>query len=149
MVCSLRLLCRQRSGLGSTACCHQRVASEAVRGFGYGDAAFTGACVHRSPIAREEMARVKAAGGWLGDGRVCDVLAVSRAFGDWEFKSGNTDTLLKEGVEFEWWDQAFADRQNINGDLVIATPAVSETEVSEAAGDEFIVVATDGLWCAL
>lgn len=32
------------------------------------------------------MARVKAAGGWIYDGRVCNILAVSRAFGDWEFK---------------------------------------------------------------
>ncbi len=34
----------------------------------------------------EEMERVEAAGGWIVDGRVCNVLAVSRAFGDLEFK---------------------------------------------------------------
>ena len=95
------------------------------------------------------MKRVKAAGGWIGDGRVCEVLAVSRAFGDWEFKSGHTDTLLQEGIKYEWWDDKFAKKVNITGDLVIATPAVSSTEVSEQAKDEFLVVATDGLWCAL
>jgi hypothetical protein len=34
----------------------------------------------------EEIERVEAAGGWIIDGRVCNVLAVSRAFGDPEFK---------------------------------------------------------------
>jgi protein phosphatase 1A len=101
----------------------------------------------RTDVAKEEIARVEAAGGWIGDDRVCDVLAVSRAFGDWEFKSGHTDTLLSEGVEYGWWDQNFANEKNITGDLVIATPAVSVTEVSEEAGDEFVVVASDGLWC--
>jgi protein phosphatase 1A len=95
------------------------------------------------------MARVKAAGGWIGDGRVCDVLAVSRAFGDWEFKGTNTGTLLEEGVKYKWWDQTFADGVTFTGDLVVASPAVSVTEVSEEAGDEFVVVATDGLWCGL
>jgi hypothetical protein len=34
----------------------------------------------------EEIERVEAAGGWIVDGRVCNILAVSRAFGDPEFK---------------------------------------------------------------
>jgi serine/threonine protein phosphatase PrpC len=34
----------------------------------------------------EESERVEAAGGWIVDGRVCNILAVSRAFGDPEFK---------------------------------------------------------------
>ena len=91
---------------------------------------------------------MKQAGGWIGDGRVCDVLAVSRAFGDWEFKAGNTDTLLEEGIKYEWWDQSFASKVNITGDLVIVTPDVSKTDISEEAGDEFVIVASDGLWCA-
>ena len=92
---------------------------------------------------------MKQAGGWIGDGRVCDVLAVSRAFGDWEFKAGNTDTLLEEGIKYEWWDRSFASKVNITGDLVIVTPDVSKTDISEEAGDEFVIVASDGLWCAL
>lgn len=38
------------------------------------------------PEVDSEVKRVKAAGGWIHDGRVCNILAVSRAFGDWEFK---------------------------------------------------------------
>ncbi len=34
----------------------------------------------------EEIERVESAGGWIVDGRVCNILAVSRAFGDPEFK---------------------------------------------------------------
>lgn len=37
----------------------------------------------------EEIERVEAAGGWIVDGRVCNILAVSRAFGDPEFKVRN------------------------------------------------------------
>lgn len=35
-----------------------------------------------------EVGRVEATGAWVLDGRVCGVLAVSRAFGDPEFKVG-------------------------------------------------------------
>ena len=47
-----------------------------------------------------EIARVEAAGGWVADGRVCDVIAVSRAFGDMQFKeeAGRRD-MLKMGLE--------------------------------------------------
>lgn len=34
------------------------------------------------------MERVESTGAWVIDGRVCNVLAVSRAFGDPEFKVG-------------------------------------------------------------
>ena len=33
-----------------------------------------------------EIDRITAAGGWINDGRVLGILAVSRAFGDMEFK---------------------------------------------------------------
>lgn len=47
-----------------------------------------------------EVARVEAAGGWVSDGRVCDVLAVSRAFGDHQFKgSQGLRELVARGVE--------------------------------------------------
>ena len=42
---------------------------------------------------RQEMDRVVRAGGWSVGGRVCGILAVSRAFGDYEFKGGRFDLL--------------------------------------------------------
>ena len=46
-----------------------------------------------------ESSRVQEAGGWIDDGRVCDILAVSRAFGDREFKGDGLPVMLRKGVE--------------------------------------------------
>ena len=53
------------------------------------------------PEVRSETARVKATGAWIHDGRVCNILAVSRAFGDWEFKGEGVQQLLSAGVTRE------------------------------------------------
>lgn len=49
-----------------------------------------GKCIELSqdhkPENAGELARVKAAGGFVEDGRVQGVIAVSRAIGDWEYK---------------------------------------------------------------
>ena len=46
-----------------------------------------------------EVARVEGTGGWISDDRVCDILAVSRAFGDPQFKGEGLPSLLQYGVE--------------------------------------------------
>ena len=46
-----------------------------------------------------ESSRVQEAGGWIDDGRVCDILAVSRAFGDREFKGEGLPVMLRKGVK--------------------------------------------------
>ena len=46
-----------------------------------------------------EVERVEGVGAWVADGRVCDVLAVSRAFGDTEFKGEGLQEMLASGVE--------------------------------------------------
>ena len=52
------------------------------------------------PVVDAEEARVKAAGGWVADGRVCDIIAVSRAFGDLQFKEdAGRQQMLQFGVE--------------------------------------------------
>ena len=39
------------------------------------------------PDDKGEMQRIKAAGGFVDDGRVQGIIAVSRAIGDWEYKN--------------------------------------------------------------
>ena len=46
-----------------------------------------------------EIDRVEAAGGWVEDERVCDILMVSRAFGDADFKGEGLHRLLSSGVK--------------------------------------------------
>jgi serine/threonine protein phosphatase PrpC len=101
-----------------------------------------------SPAAASEIGRVNAAGGWIDDGRVCGVLAVSRAFGDRGLKRPGLTTTLKQGVVDGWWDRAFADaHRSFSADPVIPTPDV--TEIATSAADEFVVIASDGLWDVL
>ena len=98
-----------------------------------------------SPAAAAEVARVLAAGGWIDDGRVCGVLAVSRAFGDPGLKRAGLARTLRQGVADGWWGAAFAAAHStFAADPVIPTPDV--TEVSTRPDDEFVIVASDGLW---
>ncbi len=46
-----------------------------------------------------EIERVQSVGAWVSDGRVCDILAVSRAFGDSEFKGEGLQDMLVSGIE--------------------------------------------------
>ena len=46
----------------------------------------------------------------------------------------------------EWWDADFAAGVHFTGDLLVAAPDVVEAALQE--DDEFVVLATDGLWCA-
>lgn len=98
-----------------------------------------------SKVTATEIARVEAAGGWIEDGRVCDVIAVSRAFGDSQFKeAAGREHMLAEGVEYGAWDQEFVDGIDFKSSPVVATPDVTEIPLGEH--DEFLVLASDGLW---
>uniref|UniRef100_A0A0D9V1Y6 protein-serine/threonine phosphatase n=1 Tax=Leersia perrieri TaxID=77586 RepID=A0A0D9V1Y6_9ORYZ len=73
----------------------------------------------------EEVKRIRAAGGWIVDGRICGEISVSRAFGDIRFKTRKNEITFK-------------------GDLIISSPEVSLVELGPDV--EFILLATDGLW---
>lgn len=104
----------------------------------------------KSASASSEALRVEKAGGWLDDGRVCGVLAVSRAFGDPGLKRAGLLATLRQGVEDGAWSEEFArERQSIgfSADPVVPTPDV--TALATTDRDEFVVVASDGLWDVL
>lgn len=99
----------------------------------------------RGPAVESEISRIESVGGWIDDGRVCGILAVSRAFGDSDFKGKGLHHMLAEGVKEGMWDEEFVSSVSFTGDPVSSEPDVFELTVSQEE-DEFLIVATDGLW---
>lgn len=83
---------------------------------------------HKPSTRPDEVKRIEAAGGWVHNGRLHGVLAVSRAFGDAEHKT------LKE----RFWEREFS------ADPLIAEPDLLVHTVQ--GRDEFVVLACDGVW---
>jgi serine/threonine protein phosphatase PrpC len=99
--------------------------------------------VDHKPGREDESKRIRDAGGFVINNRVMGELAVSRAFGDSEFKKGiqsiiGQDELLKnengDGEENKNWDQP----------LVIAEPDIQVVTINE--DDQFVLLACDGLY---
>ncbi|CAL9175176.1 unnamed protein product [Musa hybrid cultivar] len=97
----------------------------------------------KNRVSLEEIKRVRAAGGWIVDGRICGDLAVSRAFGDMRFKSKKNEMLMK-GVEEGRWSDKFVSRIQFKGDLVTSSPDINQ--VALGSDVEFVLLASDGLW---
>ncbi|KAJ3055425.1 Protein phosphatase 2C 2 [Rhizophlyctis rosea] len=76
------------------------------------------------PVNPEEHSRITTAGGFVEFGRVNGNLALSRAIGDFEFK--NNSNLPPEQQ------------------IVTANPDIIERQLGD--GDEFVVIACDGIW---
>ncbi|KAL8050743.1 hypothetical protein ABFS82_06G099800 [Erythranthe guttata] len=91
----------------------------------------------------QEIRRIREAGGWIVDGRICGDLSVSRAFGDVRFKTKKNE-MVRKGVEEGLWTEKFASRIKFKADLVTATPDVFQVELG--SDTEFLVLASDGLW---
>ncbi|KAI4384851.1 hypothetical protein MLD38_002951 [Melastoma candidum] len=94
-------------------------------------------------VSLAEIRRIREAGGWVVNGRICGDIAVSRAFGDIRFKT-KKEEMLKKGVEQGRWSEKFASRIKFNGDLIVASPDVYQVSLGTDA--EFVVLASDGLW---
>ena len=97
--------------------------------------------VDAKPSREDESKRIRDAGGFVINNRVMGELAVSRAFGDSEFKKGiqsiiGQDELMKgdENDGEKNWDQP----------LVIAEPEIQMVTVNES--DQFVLLACDGLY---
>ncbi|KAK8521102.1 hypothetical protein V6N13_077223 [Hibiscus sabdariffa] len=91
----------------------------------------------------QEIKRIREAGGWISNGRICGDIAVSRAFGDTRFKTKKNEMLIK-GVEEKRWSEKFISRVLFNDDLVIASPDTFKVALGSDA--EFVLLASDGLW---
>ncbi len=94
--------------------------------------------VGSSKAGRAEISRIIESGGWVSQMRVCGILAVSRAFGDYEFKGGRVELLQ------EFKSTGASGIGTLERPPVVALPDVRVYERSEE--DDFLVIATDGLW---
>ncbi|CAB4271618.1 unnamed protein product [Prunus armeniaca] len=94
-------------------------------------------------VSLQEIKRIREAGGWIVNGRICGDIAVSRAFGDMRFKTKKNE-MLKKGVEQRRWTEKFASRIQFSGDLVTASPDIFQ--VTFGKDSEFVLLASDGLW---
>ncbi|XP_010267538.1 PREDICTED: protein phosphatase 2C 57 [Nelumbo nucifera] len=94
-------------------------------------------------VSLQEIRRIREAGGWIINGRICGDISVSRAFGDLRFKTRKNE-MLEKGVEEGRWSKKFVSRVQFNGDLVISCPDIYQVALGQDT--EFILLASDGLW---
>lgn len=92
------------------------------------------------PSREDEAVRIKAAGGFIINKRVMGELAVSRAFGDSEFKKGISEILGEEAANMRD-DNA---EQDLSKPLVIAEPEFMAIDLEPT--DDFLLLACDGLF---
>ncbi|GMH08877.1 hypothetical protein Nepgr_010717 [Nepenthes gracilis] len=97
----------------------------------------------KNKVSLQEIRRIREAGGWIVDGRICGDIAISRAFGDIRFKTKKNE-MLEKGVEEGRWSRKFISRLKFSRDLIIAHPDVFQAPLGSDA--EFILLASDGLW---
>lgn len=80
------------------------------------------------PSVAEEAQRIQANGGLIIMGRLMGQLAVSRAFGDFEFKDLNLDNMYEE----------------VKGPLLTCEPEITRLDIDTAL--EFVLLSCDGLF---
>ena len=91
------------------------------------------------PSREDEAKRIRDSGGFVINNRVMGELAVSRAFGDSEFKKGIQSIIQEEGIKV-----ANEDNTNWDDPLIIAEPEFVTTTLTP--DDQFLVLACDGLF---
>ena len=101
------------------------------------------------PSRPDEQARIKAAGGFVIHKRVMGELAVSRAFGDAEFKRGMRYIIGDdaEAAAAAGGGEDGADAARLDQPLIVAEPEIQTVRLEE--DDEFVLLACDGMWDVL
>jgi serine/threonine protein phosphatase PrpC len=89
--------------------------------------------IHK-PFMPAEQQRIEAAGHYVVNGRLDGALAISRAFGDYQFKVTSPQVDGKEGVL----------KNPPTERACVAVPAMVHRKLEPT--DEFIVIGCDGLW---
>ncbi len=97
----------------------------------------------QKPTRADEAARIRRAGGFVLHKRVMGELAVSRAFGDRNFKKGVAEMLEDDGLEGGESDSD--NGKDLTKPLVVAEPEIEEVML-DPDSDEFILIACDGLF---
>eukprot|EP01036_Dinobryon_divergens_P027172 gene27172-35897_t len=95
------------------------------------------------PTREDESKRIRDAGGFVINNRVMGELAVSRAFGDVDFKKGIQSIIEEEGGALPSNTDS-NDHKNWDQPLIIAEPDVQVTTITEH--DQFLLLACDGLF---
>lgn len=94
------------------------------------------------PSREDEAKRIRDAGGFVINNRVMGELAVSRAFGDADFKKGIQNIIQDEGVVGD--ENESGDMKNWDEPLIIAEPDFKSLNIT--TNDQFLLLACDGLF---
>lgn len=101
------------------------------------------------PTREDEAARIKAAGGFIIHKRVMGELAVSRAFGDAEFKKGISEILGDEAASVSSSGRPGSSSEpDLSKPLIVAEPEIMAVSL-EPGNDDFLLLACDGLYDVL
>lgn len=103
------------------------------------------------PENENELKRIKAGGGFVEDGRVQGIIAVSRAIGDWEYKNPGLQFEKKSSkkrksaaTEEEPKKGPYRNIEEAKKHQVSSFPDIAKYPIKNDI--DFIIIACDGIW---